>query len=50
MALKSYRLKLKKRSKKRRGGLGARDLVVGGVGAVIGVSFVSQTAGVLKSL
>ena len=48
MALKSYRLKFKKSKKKKR--TGVRDLVVGGVGAIIGVAFVSQTAGVLKSL
>ncbi len=47
MALKSYRLKLKKGKKRR---TGVRDLVVGGVGAIIGIAFVSQTAGVLKSL
>lgn len=51
MALKSYRLNLKKgKRKKKRRGIGARDLVVGGVGALVGVAFVSQTADVLGSL
>ncbi len=50
MVLKSYRftnLKKKKPKKKRSG---TRDLVTGAVGALIGVAFVSQTAGILKGL
>ncbi|KKM90587.1 hypothetical protein LCGC14_1237200 [marine sediment metagenome] len=51
MALKSYRLSLKKgKRKKKRRGIGARDLVTGGVGAIIGVAFVGQTADVLSTL
>ncbi len=49
MALKSYRLKLKKKGKKRRR-TATGDLVIGATGALIGVAFVSQTAGVLRSL
>lgn len=49
MGLKSYRLTFKKGKKKKKR-TGVRDLVVGGVGAIIGVAFVSQTAGVIKSL
>lgn len=47
MALKSYRLKLRKKGKKsRRTSTG--DLVVGATGALIGTAFVSQTANVLS--
>ena len=49
MALKSYRLKLKKRGKSRRRTT-TGDLVIGATGALIGVAFVSQTAGVLNRL
>jgi len=52
MVLKSYRftnLKKKKKPKKKRRN-GTRDLVTGAVGALIGVAFVSQTAGILKAL
>ena len=49
MALKSYRLKLKKKGKKVRRTT-TRDLVVGTTGALIGVAFVSQTANVLNRL
>lgn len=51
MALKSYRLNFKKgKRKKKRRGVGARDIVVGGVGALVGIAFVSQTADVLSTL
>ena len=48
MALKSYRLKFKKGKKKKRSG--TRDLITGATGAIIGVAFVSQTAGILNRL
>lgn len=48
MVLKSYRLKFKKGNKKRRSGTG--DVIVGATGALIGTAFVTQTAGILKSL
>ncbi len=48
MALKSYRLTLKKKKKKKRNG--TRDLVTGAVGAVIGIAFLSQTAGIIRGL
>ncbi len=48
MVLKSYRLFKKGKNKKRRSG--TRDLVIGGVTAIIGTAFVSQTANVLSRL
>lgn len=47
MALKSYRLKLKKGKRKMRA---TKDLITGGVVALIGTAFVVQTAGVLRRL
>ncbi len=41
----------KERSRgRRRGGFGGRDLVVGATGAIIGTAFVTQTAGLIRSL
>ena len=42
MALKSYRLKLKKKGKRKM--RAAKDLVTGGVTAIIGVGLLSETA------
>lgn len=55
MVLKSYRLMFKKkknkpvRRKMRRSSL-TGDIITGGVGALVGVAIVSQTADVLSSL
>ncbi len=46
MALKSYRLKLKKKGKKPK----PKGFVTGAVGAIIGTAFVAQTANVLTRL
>ncbi len=47
MVLKSYRLKFKKSKKKMRA---AKDLITGGVTAIIGTALVAQTASVLRRL
>ena len=47
--LKSYRLKLKKnRMGKRRSG--TRDIITGGITALIGVGLLSQTAGIISKI
>lgn len=43
MALKSYRLKLKKKGKKRKR-TAVGDIVIGGTTAIIGVGLLSETA------
>ena len=48
MALKSYRLKLKKGKKKKRKALGG--LIVGGVTALVGIALVSETAGAISRI
>jgi hypothetical protein len=45
MALKSYRLKLKKKKRKN-----ARDLVTGGVTALVGTALFVETASALRRL
>ncbi len=42
MALKSYRLKLKKGKKKKRSG--TRDIITGGITALVGIGLLSETA------
>ena len=44
MALKSYRLTLKKKNKKKRRCGRTRDLITGGVTALIGIGLLSETA------
>ena len=48
MVLKSYRLKFKKKTGKKM--RAAKDLITGGVVALIGTAFVAQTASVLRRL
>jgi len=48
MALKSYRLKLRKKKKRKMKPM--KDMITGGVTAMIGISFLSQTAGIIKKL
>lgn len=42
MALKSYRLSLKKKKKKRRSG--TRDMITGGITALVGIGLLSATS------
>ncbi len=44
MALKSYRLKLKKGKKKKKKRTGLGGLVVGGITALVGAALIDQTA------
>ena len=48
MALKSYRLKRKKDKKRRRSG--TRDIVTGGVTALIGIGLLSETASAVNRI
>ena len=47
MALKSYRLKLKKKGKKKKP---VKDLVTGGVTALIGIGLLSETASAVRRI
>ena len=42
MALKAYRLKLKKKKKKKRSG--TRDIITGGITALVGVGLLAATS------
>lgn len=48
MALKSYKLKVKKRPKKKLKQI--PNLITGAITAMVGVALVSETAGALRSL
>lgn len=51
MALKSYRFKSKKRTKrKKKRRSGSRDIITGGVTAVVGTALVAETASAVRRI